>query len=123
VVTSTGVPARVACEVAQGRTLRLTKLDGDVAYGYESDLTPYSERDDDRGTPRDTALCLSACDLPTGVVRPLPMPAGYPIVEATGEIKSAAVIVDIDQGRLLLSGERFGYRSSPDSYLLDPASG
>jgi hypothetical protein len=120
---SSDVPARVACEVAPGRTLRLTKLDGTTAYGYESDLTPYSERDDDRGTPQDTALYLTACDLNTGVVKRLPTPIGYPSVEPNGTVDSAAVIVDIDQGRLLLYGERFLSRATPDAYLLDAASG
>jgi hypothetical protein len=123
IAMSTDVPGRVACEVAPGTTLRLTKLDGTTAYGYESELTPYSEREDDRGTPQDAALYLSACDLATGVVTRLPMPVGYPAVEPSGTVDSAAVIVDIDQGRLLLYGERFRSRDTPDAYLLDPAVG
>jgi hypothetical protein len=120
---SSDVPARVACEVAPDTTLRLVKLDGTTAYGYESDLTPYSERDDTRGTPQDTALYLSACDLTTGALRRLPMPAGYPAVGRYGTVDSLALIADLDEGRLLLYGDRFSSRATPEAFLLDPASG
>ncbi|HJP87514.1 MAG TPA: hypothetical protein VJ850_00545 [Candidatus Limnocylindrales bacterium] len=63
---SSRIPATIACEVPAGRTLKLTDLTGSIAYGYEAELTPWSERDSDRDNPQRVEMNLGTCDLGTG---------------------------------------------------------
>ena len=110
---STGVSATTTCGAPEGRTLRLVRLAGTMAYGYEGELTPWSTRDEERGDPKGVPHAIASCDLTTGTVRLLQGPTGSP-----GEF--SASIVDFDRGRLLL---RAGNRESVATWLLDLATG
>jgi hypothetical protein len=110
VVMSTGVPAIVACEGPADRTLRLTHLSDTVAYGYDAELTPFSELEytGDEGSPKSPSRHLVACDLATGIVTRLEGPVGTKVF-----------IVDFDRDRLLLNGREV----QPDPWLLDVTTG